>query len=73
MSACIIVVSNGKNSTINLQPFTITYNQISIKINSSNDIQQLAQSNSYDVQVGSDVVLSSNSNNVYLQGNATYQ
>ena len=70
-----INILNEKTQTLPTISFEITYNAITISLNtnSNNNIKQLSNSNTYNVNLGSNITLVSNLSNVYVSGDPTYQ
>ena len=60
-------------SNTQILPLTITYDPISINAIVNSNVYQIAQSNSYNVNVGSSVTLQVNDSNDINNTNATYQ
>ena len=79
LTATITVPSaNGQTTTYNAANntgliFDIYYNELSINVTKASTVSEVANTNTYDVAVGSSLTLSANISKVYATGNASYK
>ena len=79
LTATITVPSaNGQTTTYNAANntgliFDIYYNELSINATKASTVSEVANTNTYDVAVGSSLTLSANISKVYATGNASYK